>query len=559
MSKVLDFITEWSIGILIALFLLASFLRLNSLDQIPVGFHADEAYFGYNAYSIAQTLRDATGNFLPIHLQSFLYSPAGYSYIVIPSMYIFDLTPFAVRLPGVIFGIATVVFSYFFVTKLCKSSKYSKLLGLAVSALLAISPWHINLSRASAENVVVVFLIMCGVYFYIKWVDKQKNLFIILSLVFFITTYFFYQAPRAFLPLFLPILFLLYRPRVSLRKVLIMVGLYVFCIALPVFLIISSDTLSYRLKMLSVFNSPRTNALLFESITEDGHRQSPVLEVRLFHNKVAGYASEIFSGYMKYFSYDFLFTDQNYPDRYRVPNMGLLYIFELPFLIAGIYFIFRYREKFGYLSLAWVAIGFIGASLTYDDIPNLQRTIIVFPALHIIIGYGVINVFRFAPRKYLPAFGIIFSLVVLYFFSYYLHQYYVHQFVRKPIYRQQGYKELVESLQIETPNYKSFNITSNESSPLIMFLFYLKYDPKVFQKFITTQKHNYLTEDFGKISFDRYNFVPDECPSHKNTDPLILSVDLGRCGVSDKKNIVKEITRSDGSVVFRIVKTNRKE
>ncbi|MBI5045143.1 MAG: hypothetical protein HZC02_04400 [Candidatus Levybacteria bacterium] len=557
MSKALVFINKWSIGILIAITLLAAILRIYHLDQVPIGFHADEAYFGYNAYSISKSLQDATGNVLPLHLESFLYSPAGYSYIAIPSIVFFGLTSFAIRLPGALFGIATIFFVFFLIKELYKDQKHNNILGIVVSSLLAISPWHINLSRASAEIVVVVFLIMLGTFFYSKWVDQGKKLFISLSFIFFTVSYVFYQAPRAFLPLFIPILFLLYRPKISAKKLAILIGAYTICIVLPVVMVLTSDVLSYRLKMLSIFNSPRTNALLFESITEDGHRQRPVAEVRLFHNKVAGYASEVFTGYMKHLSYDFLFTDQGFPDRYRIPKMGLLYIFELPLLLIGIYSIIRNRHKIGFLSIAWILIGFVGASLTYDDIPNLQRTLIIFPALHIIIGFGLFYLFTNIPKRYLARVSIACICVVFYFFFYYLHQYYSHQFIHKPIYRQQGYEGLVNAIQQELPSYKSIHITSNESSPLILFLFYLSYDPRVFHAYISSREHNYLNEDFGKISLDKYIFIPEDCPSEKNTDPLILSVDLGKCGVSDKKNVVKEIMRSDGSVIFRLVKTGQ--
>ena len=66
------------------IFLLGAFLRFFAIGEVPVSLHRDEAFLGYNAYSILVTGRDISGHPLPIHLESFFFSPAGYSYFSIP-------------------------------------------------------------------------------------------------------------------------------------------------------------------------------------------------------------------------------------------------------------------------------------------------------------------------------------------------------------------------------------------------------------------------------------------------------------------------------------------
>src|SRR5687767_298243 len=98
---------------LFLILLIASVLRFYNLDQIPSGFHSDEASFGYNAYSIIQTGKDEYGENFPLILKSFGdYKGAIYSYLAIPSILAFGLTEFAVRLPTAVFGILFVLFSY---------------------------------------------------------------------------------------------------------------------------------------------------------------------------------------------------------------------------------------------------------------------------------------------------------------------------------------------------------------------------------------------------------------------------------------------------------------
>ena len=48
-------------------------LRVARLDKVPPALHQDEAYNGYDAYSILKTGRDHHGNFLPIALQACVY------------------------------------------------------------------------------------------------------------------------------------------------------------------------------------------------------------------------------------------------------------------------------------------------------------------------------------------------------------------------------------------------------------------------------------------------------------------------------------------------------
>ena len=103
--------------------IVASILRLWQLGKVPSSPDWDEVALGYNSYSIMQTGRDEYGKFLPIILRSFDdYKPALYSYLTIPSILIFGLNVFAVRLPSAIFGILAVIATYFLVKELMECS-----------------------------------------------------------------------------------------------------------------------------------------------------------------------------------------------------------------------------------------------------------------------------------------------------------------------------------------------------------------------------------------------------------------------------------------------------
>lgn len=540
--------------------LLAFILRFYALGDVPVGFHRDEAFFGYNAYSIMKTGKDMTGNLFPIHLKSFLYSPAGYSYLTIPFIAVFGLTEFAVRFASALFGSLTVLLTYFFVIELFGKKK--KTLALMTSLFLAISPWHINLSRTATENVIVVFLIVLGLLFHLFWVKTGQKKWMIFSFLCFAVTLLFYQAPRAFLPFFIPIFYFFFHPKAIKKNIVLPAILFVVLIVLPIIGIVTSHQLNERIRMLSIFQHDGTKLILEEQIREDG-MSGNIFFTRFFHNKPINFTITFFENYFQHFSYDFLFTDTGFPDRYRVPQMGLLYFFEIPFLILGIWFLFRYEKKKASFLLLWILFVPIGSSLTFHDVPNLQRTLFIFPALSIVSAYGFLFVWTWIGKiKFARILHLVIVFIMAYFFAYYLHQYYVHQLYHRPWFRQEGYKALVARLNKLQDNYQKIVITGVESDPSILFLFYQNYDPALIQQKFAA----YSGVEYGLFPIEKYMFVEDECPLSQKTKinkqtglPVlsgkkgVLYVNSGHCkGKDPRMKQIGEIKRSDGTVVFSL-------
>src|SRR3989344_3219053 len=103
------------IVILIALFISIAWHFLPSAS--PPGFTADEAAFGYNAYSLLQTGKDEYGLRLPLRLKSFGdYKLPLYAYLSAPIIKVFGLNEISIR---VVAGISAlvVVISIYFITK----------------------------------------------------------------------------------------------------------------------------------------------------------------------------------------------------------------------------------------------------------------------------------------------------------------------------------------------------------------------------------------------------------------------------------------------------------
>jgi len=105
--------------LLTAIFLLGFLLRVVAIDKYPIGFNADEASHGYDAYSLLRTGKDQWGKTFPLVFKSFGdYKSPVYTYLTLPSVAAFDLNKFAVRLPNAIIGTLAIVATWLLTAKL---------------------------------------------------------------------------------------------------------------------------------------------------------------------------------------------------------------------------------------------------------------------------------------------------------------------------------------------------------------------------------------------------------------------------------------------------------
>ena len=170
-----DFITLHKRLVFACVVFLAIFLRFYQLGVNPPSLDWDETSIGYNAYSILHTGKDEYGNRLPLSFRSFDdYKPPILIYLTVPSVAIFGLTELAVRLPAAVFGVIGVIAVYFLVKELLQSKSGKKTItpevqqSIAFLALifLAISPWHLQFSRAAFEgNIGLTFLLLALIFF----------------------------------------------------------------------------------------------------------------------------------------------------------------------------------------------------------------------------------------------------------------------------------------------------------------------------------------------------------------------------------------------------------
>ena len=137
---------KWEILTVTGLFLLAFWMRMYKLEQIPYPFLKDEAWVGQEALAILN------GNFSNLFQPGWQVDPLLNSAPEALAIRIFGNTIFGDRLAPVLFGTFTVLLLYFLTR-----SMFDKLTAfLAALCLLAMGP-HIHFSRMGVSNITVGF------------------------------------------------------------------------------------------------------------------------------------------------------------------------------------------------------------------------------------------------------------------------------------------------------------------------------------------------------------------------------------------------------------------
>lgn len=531
--------------LLLCIFVVALFLRGNRLASFPSGFHIDEASLGYNAYSLLLTGKDENNNKLPLYIDMFGdQRPSGYHYLDTVFIKTFGLNEFATRLPGALFGSLTVFAIFLLIISIFSNKK----LALVSSLLLAVAPWHISLSRASSEPVVSLFFVILGFGLVLFSIKNNKRLYLVAGSIILSLSFFFYHTPRLFVPLFyfILLLYFIFNKEKKLIKELIISFAAVSLVALLLIFFVNGG--SGRFKQVSIFGFPETQLVMNEQIREDGTFKEKLFTTRVFHNKIINYSLTFTSNYFQYLSGNFLFINGGLPNWYIVPNMGLIYLVGAPFLLIGFIAIGANKKNIYKLILFWILVAPITASLTVDDVPNVNRAIVLFPALEILTAYGFLVVVSKLPKKYKSIFVVTISLFFIANFSYFLHQYFVHTAAHRNWYRNYGVKEMVRLINDSYKDVDKIIITKSTGGIYPLILFYLKYDPETYQKEGSPKDTNF--SGFGKIIF-----VSQGCPAEENNnikpDEKVLYVENGACKMQVRQE--KVIYRSDGTKEFRVI------
>ena len=333
---------------LLAILALATLVRLYRLADIPNGFSPDEASYGYNGYSLLLTGKDRFGQALPLFTDNFgdLISTS-YMWLTVPSIALFGLDEWAVRLPAALAGIATVLVLYKLGVVVA-----NRWVGLLAALLLAISPWHVQVSRYAERSPLLPLCFCLGLLLFFLW-REQGSWKLAWSALCFGLCFYTYAAARVFAPLFIGGMALLYQRelRAAGREALVALG------------ILAVLALGAVPHWLSSAGMARVNYLLeFAPLTWLGN-------------------------YLSYFSPGYLFLHGDRELRHSLLGMGQLHLFELATVPLGAFFLWRRQRREDALIGLWLLLYPIPAALTEPT--HAIRSIVGAPLFALLSACGV--------------------------------------------------------------------------------------------------------------------------------------------------------------------------
>lgn len=463
--------------ILALILTLAAFLRLPFLGDFPSGLTVDEAGQGYSAYSILKTGKDEWGDFLPLNPRSFGdYKPPVFMYLLVPFIAVFGLSEFAVRLPAAISGILTVWVFYFLVKNLFKD----KTLALFSAFLLAISPWHVYQNRLGWESNIGLLFFCLGIWLFVK--ALQKSFFLPFSALFFGLAALSYHSFKVLSPLMIGGLALIFLKK--LKKINKKAGGAAVSI-----LVVFSLVLGYGF----IFSGAGRRAADQSILKEENLGQLRQIQYndklpqplgRIFNNKYEFFLSKVTDNYLGYYSLPFLFgPHRSEGSILNFPGKGLFYIWQLPLLIIGIFYLTGNKNKAGLFILLWVAVAPVPASLA-QDYQHAGRAQALFPALTIISAAGILYFFKvIKDHNQKLAASWTFAAIVIISLTLRIDDYLFNTFNHPLGGLAQGYREIINYTEGNKNKYRKIIFTKAYSEPQAFLAFYTKMDPRDFQFF----------------------------------------------------------------------------
>jgi 4-amino-4-deoxy-L-arabinose transferase-like glycosyltransferase len=505
--------------LLITILLVASFLRLWKLAEVPVSLFGDELDVGYHAYSILKTGKDYSGNSMPLHFQSLAeWRTPLYLYSVVPTVAIYGISPLGVRLPAALFGILGVWGLYLLVKQLTKNER----LAFLSAFVLTISPWHIQYSRAAFEVTMLLAFLLFGLYFFFKSLSigeegPKDGRWLWAASALLVTTPLIYSTAKLFTPAILLVLLILWKkeifklPKETLTKALLTLAVLGGITAYATLFSGGGQRFGY----IGVFSDPTIPTEVGTARLRDvrmrgetGYGLSPNVFDRFFHNKVTFWSENISRNILQPFSTDFLFIKGDLNLRHSIDGVGQFYRIEFITMVLGLLFFFsRYKDKRVKAFIAlWLVLGVLPAAITRDGGKHATRLILILPPLVFLISYGLIETAKLLKGNIGKFFLLGYFGLLMLAFTAYQHEYWVHNPWDSERWWHSGFEESISTIKEIDKDYDKVILSMANEPVWIFFAGWYEYPPAEWHKGFPFEE-SYL-DGFGGLSYiDKYYFA----------------------------------------------------
>ena len=361
---------------IVLVFFFAFWIRVTDLEKNPPGFFCDEAATGYNAYKILMTGKDEYGKSYPLLFQSFgdFKSPV-FIYSAVLPVAIFGVSEVSIRFTSVVYGMLGILGTFLFARELFSN----RWIGLFSALILAITPWHVHLSRVGFDVNLQSFFVPAMLWsFFFFFKTKSFVSFMVFCLL-AVLGFWSYVAARISISVVILLSLCAYPhflKNVLLKKKSVILTIVVMCVMMGfVYITMKNGSFMGRYKQLT-----------------------------------AGESREMLDyprAYMKYFSPDFLFLkgDTQMPDqnisRHSIIGFGELHHYQLicmAWAIFGIFYLKKYR-KMGLFLLALIA-SYPIAGVVASNVPSATRVAHASALFAVLSGFGMYAMFSIRIRGY---------------------------------------------------------------------------------------------------------------------------------------------------------------
>src|SRR5271157_1415789 len=482
------------------------FSRVWQFGRVPPGLNIVEASIGVDANDLYHYGVDRNGASYPVNFIAWGQgSDALYGYMLLPFMP-FGLTPTTERLPALLTGILTLPLIFFIAKRILGRN-----FGLLAMFLLAISPWHILMSRWGLNENILPFVAALG--FACLLASTPKNIWFIVSAFFFGLCFYAYGGSYVAIPILLlgaiPILWV--SKRISLRNLII--GLIVLAaMVFPIALFVLVNSLGWNTIHLGMITIPRLSVQARFLTKSAISKQNPILAVL---TNIRGMIRMLF------------FTQTDNLNYNSIGQYGYMYTFSLPFIIIGTILLIARRkikeDPESYLLLSWL----VGAlAIGAVEPVNFNRIHMVFIPLILCLTAGLAWLWNQRRLVFASLIGLYLLFFATFTVTYHGSEY--KQPADQPFPNGILPALNVARLQANHP----ICVTDHLFRAHIYALFSDPINPSVF---LSTVKYLIPTETTrGVISFGRYSFGLANCANAPGTVYVLMDEQPPNHGIAYK-------------------------
>lgn len=455
--------------------------RVLHFGSIPPGLNQDEAATGYEAWSLLHYGIDRNGLSWPVHLIAFGNGGnASFPYMAMPFVS-FGLTPFTARLPMLVSALASLPLVWFISRKL-----FDEKAAWTATSVVALSPWHIMLSRWALDCNVLPFLFLCGLALLVASVSANRKLFwLIAACAMLGVSVYSYGAAYLAVPLFVlsSLMACVAGGIFTARQAFI--GAAVFGITvLPIVLFVLVNLFQWDSIIIGGITIPRLpSPPRFATQLADG----PLAHIGQFLNLVATQRDGL---------------TYNVTDPYGVLYSSIFFILAIGLVAAIPIFVARRRWPLISLFISFWVIASIPIGIV--QAPNINRINLLLMGLVVAAGLAISAIDR-----WLRGFLIIGLLSLLVPFGFFVRDYFTTQSERIAVDFFDGLVPALEYAQSTTAEGDMICVSGQINMPQVHTLFTEPRDPR---EYLRTVLYIDPTAQFRPVaSYGRYTFGLERC------------------------------------------------